>query len=339
MTDPVITWIGSPNYRNITSQKHGVVFHWIVGYLGSADARFVQPRQTATQYAVGPNAIHQYVADELYAPGTGHNGANTNYISIEHEAGYIVDGARYSGAAATLENSAQLVAFLSRKHGWGKMVPGVNAFGHSDFVSTECPGTLPWHWICDRANEINGQPAAPTNPGGAVTAGGGNSYPTGTYNGYPIKEIQAIVGADQDSVYGPDTTAKVKVWQAANGLDPDGIVGPLTWGKMHGAAAPAVPAPAAPAAPTAPAFPLPAGSYFGPRSGPAASVSGYFSHREDLRRWQNRMKARGWEITADGLYGDQTANVATSFQAEKHLQVDAKIGPQTWSAAWTAPVT
>jgi hypothetical protein len=89
----------------------------------------------------------------------------------------------------------------------------------------------------------------------------------------------------------------------------------------------------------APAFPLPSGSYFGPKDGPAESVSGYYSHRDDLRTWQSRMAARGWKIDADGLYGDQTASITRQFQAEKGLFVDGLIGPQTWAAAWTAPIT
>ncbi|WNM66272.1 endolysin [Microbacterium phage Astro16] len=97
----------------------------------------------------------------------------------------------------------------------------------------------------------------------------------------------------------------------------------------------------APAA-AAPAYPLPWGSYFGPKSGPRESVSGYYSHREDLRRWQARMIARGWDLGpagADGLYGDRTGDVAEAFQREKGLTVDRKIGPATWAAAWTAPIT
>lgn len=88
-----------------------------------------------------------------------------------------------------------------------------------------------------------------------------------------------------------------------------------------------------------PDFPLPNGSYFGPADGPRESVSGYYSHRDDLRRWQQRMADRGWAIDPDGLYGDQTGDVAEAFQREKGLTVDRKIGPQTWAAAWTAPVT
>lgn len=94
-----------------------------------------------------------------------------------------------------------------------------------------------------------------------------------------------------------------------------------------------------PVGPGAPAFPLARGSYFGPRNGPASSVSGYFSHRADLSRWQTQMAKRGWKIGTDGLYGDQTAKVAKAFQAEKGLDVDGNIGPVTWAAAWTLPTT
>lgn len=102
-------------------------------------------------------------------------------------------------------------------------------------------------------------------------------------------------------------------------------------------AKPSKPAPAKPA--SAPAFPLPAGWYFGPRSGPTRSVSGYHGHRDDLRRWQSQMARRGWTIGVDGLYGPNTEQNAREFQREKGLTVDGLIGPATWRAAWTSPVT
>jgi hypothetical protein len=89
----------------------------------------------------------------------------------------------------------------------------------------------------------------------------------------------------------------------------------------------------------APVFPLPAGWYFGPKSGPASSVSGYYSHRADLARWQKRMSDRGWDLAADGLYGPVTARVARHFQTEKRLTADGLIGINTWRAAWMTPVT
>lgn len=89
----------------------------------------------------------------------------------------------------------------------------------------------------------------------------------------------------------------------------------------------------------APRWPLPPGYYFGPRSGPRQSVSGYVSHRADLRVWQARMRARGWTIAVDGLYGPGTAAVVRKFQADKRLPTTGLIDARTWALAWTSPVT
>jgi peptidoglycan hydrolase-like protein with peptidoglycan-binding domain len=51
------------------------------------------------------------------------------------------------------------------------------------------------------------------------------------------------------------------------------------------------------------------------------------------------MAARGWRLSVDGIYGPESENVCRSFQAEKKLTVDGIVGPQTWAAAWTAPIT
>lgn len=98
----------------------------------------------------------------------------------------------------------------------------------------------------------------------------------------------------------------------------------------------------------APDFPLDNGchshgtnAYFGPRYplSDTRSVSGYYTHREDLLVWQRRMQERGWRIRPDGLYGDETARVARDFQNEKGLAADALVGRDTWNAAWESPVT
>lgn len=57
------------------------------------------------------------------------------------------------------------------------------------------------------------------------------------------------------------------------------------------------------------------------------------------RAWQARMKQRGWSIKVDGYYGPSSAKIARSFQADKHLGVDGKLGPKTFAAAWTSAVT
>lgn len=139
-----------------------------------------------------------------------------------------------------------------------------------------------------------------------------------------------------DGKDGASTQAATKDLQRRGGLTQDGIFGPSTnsyadklLNQGH------------------PVFPLPSGRYFGPEGGPVESVSGHHGYAADLKRWQQRMKDRGWAITPDGLYGfqgststdTQTGSIAKQFQAEKGLTVDGLIGPSTWDAAWTAPVT
>jgi hypothetical protein len=56
-------------------------------------------------------------------------------------------------------------------------------------------------------------------------------------------------------------------------------------------------------------------------------------------QWQAQMAARGWHIDVDDQYGPASAEVCRQFQAEKGLEVDGVVGPITWDAAWTAPIT
>jgi hypothetical protein len=62
-------------------------------------------------------------------------------------------------------------------------------------------------------------------------------------------------------------------------------------------------------------------------------------HGSDVQQWQERMSLRGWSISVDGDYGPQSRNVCRQFQTEKGLDVDGIVGPNTWNAAWTCPVT
>lgn len=55
--------------------------------------------------------------------------------------------------------------------------------------------------------------------------------------------------------------------------------------------------------------------------------------------WQQQMAKRGWYIQVDDQYGPQSESVCRQFQTEKGLDVDGIVGPVTWNAAWTAPVT
>lgn len=95
-----------------------------------------------------------------------------------------------------------------------------------------------------------------------------------------------------------------------------------------------------PAPTTAPAFPYPATDYLGLESADPHCHSGYnATDQPHIRTWQGQMAHRGWTLSVDGIYGTQSQSVAQAFQAEKGLAADGKVGPVTWKASWTAPVT
>lgn len=115
------------------------------------------------------------------------------------------------------------------------------------------------------------------------------------------------------------------------------------------------PAPVKPTTP--PPFPLPRRPrglyYYGDPDGPITSVSGRGRNSavpgdvhkvggrwrsRGLQVWQNRMRARGYGLTADGRYGPVTERAARNLQRLAGLEQDGKIGPDTWAAAWTEPV-
>jgi len=103
------------------------------------------------------------------------------------------------------------------------------------------------------------------------------------------------------------------------------------------------PTPAPPPKPViyAPRWPFALDAYLGRPSPDPRCHSGYFSSVDNhvVALWQQRMKDRGWTISVDGRFGDQSFGVCEAFQSEKGLTRDGKVGPKTWGASWTAPVT
>lgn len=59
----------------------------------------------------------------------------------------------------------------------------------------------------------------------------------------------------------------------------------------------------------------------------------------DVATWQRRMRARGWRLDVDGVFGPRSAAVARAFQREKGLKTSGKVNRTTWEAAWRAPIT
>ena len=122
--------------------------------------------------------------------------------------------------------------------------------------------------------------------------------------------------------------------------------GGISAGGNAGTPIPNVPRPPAKPGIAAPPFPLRAGYYFGPKSGPDQSVSGHYHRRNGrpghagLYQFQARLVARGWKkVMVDGLWGPNMDKYVPMFQEDQKLKVDSKVGPQTWAAAWINPIT
>jgi len=107
--------------------------------------------------------------------------------------------------------------------------------------------------------------------------------------------------------------------------------------------APTPPTPVPPAGP-APPFPYPSSDYLGQPSADPHCHSGYYGgeDNQNVKTWQTQMKTgRGWAGigAVDGCYGPNSETVCRQFQQEKGLAVDGLVGPSTWQASWTMPVT
>jgi hypothetical protein len=83
-----------------------------------------------------------------------------------------------------------------------------------------------------------------------------------------------------------------------------------------------------------PKFPLLKGYYFGPKTGPKESISGYFSYPQAFKPWQKQVNTHGFKLVVDGRFDQADADVAKRVQKAKGLTVDGRVGPDTWAAAW-----
>lgn len=123
-----------------------------------------------------------------------------------------------------------------------------------------------------------------------------------------------------DSQFGTNTTNATKAWQAAHGLTPDGKVGPATKAKIGSPAGQALPAAAAAPAVKPAAAPVATGARILARgmSGP------------DVKTWQQQLVSDGYKTVAtDGAFGPGTETATKSWQQQRGISPDGKVGPAT----------
>jgi hypothetical protein len=175
------------------------------------------------------------------------------------------------------------------------------------------------------------------------------------FEGYPTEPLTDAQIAGGGRIYAEGM--RVDGWPARLTDDPNGSG--FGFHRMGGvnktacpsdlrlAARPAILAAAGGGSGSAPAAPAPPASSPGkppatagpPWPGRVLLLANPYMEGDDVGAWQERMRERGWAIGVDGLYGPQSVEVCRRFQAEKALQVDGMVGPVTWGAAWSAPVT
>jgi len=89
-----------------------------------------------------------------------------------------------------------------------------------------------------------------------------------------------------------------------------------------------------------PAFPYPSGDYLGLAAADTHCHSGFYpADQPHVRTWQQQMAHRGWVVPVTGWFDATCDRACRLFQGEKQLAADGRVGPVTWGAAFTLPVT
>jgi muramidase (phage lysozyme)/peptidoglycan hydrolase-like protein with peptidoglycan-binding domain len=175
-------------------------------------------------------------------------------------------------------------------------------------------------------------PSAITSPEFSSDSGTETNLELTSFSGSPLqyKENQALErdervyawqkrmqergwNIEADGFYGPESKGIATQFQIEKNLGVDGIVGSETWDTAFADNN------------ITPSFPGELFEYTNDQT---------LDYDPNVEVWQERMQERGWDIAADGFYGQDSQRIATQFQREKRLQIDGIVGPETWHAAF-----
>lgn len=323
------------------SPSLNVVAYGRPGLSGPLSQLFLARDGTVYLVAAGVSYHAGRVKSSLYS--------NSHAIGIEAEATGVTSWPDHQ-----IDAYAKLCKALIKEFGLSTS----RVVGHKEACSPSGRKIDPNFSMSDFRAKVGGAKGGVSSGGGSTGGSGGGKYESATAKhevgsrvmglydgGTDVNWLQRRLpkvgysAGSVDGYFGPSVEKAVRKFQKAAGVDVDGLVGKDTLAKLRAADEVAEAPKPKPSTPKAPKFPLPSGHYFGSKSGPDESHSGYYNNREHLRAWQKQMRKRGWTLKADGLYGSRTKAVALNFQKEKGLDRDGLIGAETWAAAWTEPVT
>ncbi|SFP73475.1 Putative peptidoglycan binding domain-containing protein [Amycolatopsis arida] len=58
------------------------------------------------------------------------------------------------------------------------------------------------------------------------------------------------------------------------------------------------------------------------------------TRHSSVTTWQEQMRTRGYSLTVDGAYGEESKAICVRFQRSKGLAADGIVGQDTWDASW-----
>ena len=217
-----LTQLSSPCYE-IGREGHqltDIVLHWMDGTLADADARFrVLGNQVSAHYGIEDGVEHQYVQTGNTAWHAGTHAENLVSVGIEHSAAPD----RPASSATIATSVARIVTLIQTNSG---LSPD-RIYGHSRFVPTQCPGTLPLTSIISQVRARLGGSPKPPYPGPLFLGSSGPAV--GMVQGQLVKDGWVI---PIDHVFGQLTKTAVGRFQTSRHLAVDGVVGPATWAAL-----------------------------------------------------------------------------------------------------------